>query len=398
MSQKHKSGGLTADEKSIAKALLNKRWRNQDIQALINSGGRKTTVNSGRVTGVKQDKAVEPASDQEVEAYIARKQSYDSATGLNAYDDERLVRAREAMILAVQVFNGPGFLFKTELFAVLANIAWTYLLHEHYARRKIKIIDVDGRSLLLSTMIERADCPLTSGMKRNLKSIKAIRDEVEHLVLKRGDIKWSALFQACCLNFDTMLRKLFGDRVSLQGHLSFALQFAKMDLEQLVEMQKHNLSPDVEALDARLKEGLTEADLADLEYQFRVVYTFDNATKANSHIQFLQPGSEQGTEIRNVLLKYKIADEEYPHKPGRVVELVAAKTGIKFTTNNHVQAWHLYKARPNSGSKQPANTNKEYCIYHAAHKDYTYSDKWIDFLDKAVRNEEEFAKVKAVKP
>lgn len=397
MSVKHKGGGLTPEERRVAKALLVKGWRNQDIQALINSGGRAATVNSGRVTGVKQDKAADPASDAEVDAYIARKRSYDPVTGLNAYDDERLVRAREAMILAVQVFNGPTFVFKTELFVVLANIAWTYLLHEYYTRRKLKIIDADGRSLLLSNMIERADCPLTQGMKRNLKAIKLIRDEVEHLLLRKGDSRWCALFQACCLNFDTMLKKLFGERVSLQSQLSFALQFVKPDFDQLVEMQKHNIPAEIDALDARLKEGLSEADLEDLEYQFRVIYTFDNATKATSHIQFLQPSSEQAAEVRNVLLKYKIADDAYPYKPLKVVKLVAAKSGIKITSSNHTQAWHLYNARPATGSKQPANTNKEFCIYHAAHGDYTYSDKWVEFLADKVRSKDELARIKALK-
>jgi hypothetical protein len=397
MVQKHKSGSLTAEERKVVKALLDKRWRNQDIQALINSGGRESTVNSARVTGVKQDRNILAASQEEVDAYVARKQAFDPATGLNAIDDERLVRAREAMILAVQVFNGPNFLFKTELFAVLANIAWTYLLHEYYLRTKIKILDADGRSLLLSNMLDRADCPLSAGMKRNLQAIKKIRDEVEHLLLKRGDQRWGALFQACCLNFDAMLRKFFGNKVSLQRELSFALQFAKLDFEQIIETQKHDIPPEVDALDARLREGLSEADLADLEYQFKVIYTFDNATKASSHIQFLQPGSEQAAAIRNVLLKYKLADEDYPHRPSKVVELVSAKAGVQFTSNNHVQAWRLFSTRPKTRSKQPANTNKEYCIYHSAHRDYTYSDKWIDFLTGVVGNEVEFAKVKAVK-
>ncbi|HSZ74118.1 MAG TPA: DUF3644 domain-containing protein [Rhizomicrobium sp.] len=397
MAQHNKGGGLTVEERRIVKALLAKRWRNQDIQALINSGGRKATVNSGRITGVKQDKIVAPASDGEVEIFISRKQLYDPATGLNAHDDERLVRAREAMILAVQVFNGPSFLFKTELFAVLANIAWTYLLHEYYSRKKTNIIGADGKSLALSNMIDRPDCPLSAGMKRNLHSIKKIRDEVEHLLLKRNDSKWCALFQACCLNFDATLRKLFGDKVSLQRELSFALQFAKLDFEQIIEAQKHDVSPEIDALDARLREGLSEEDLGDLEYQFRVVYTFDNATKASAHIQFIQPDSDQADAIRNVLLKYKLADEAYPYKPTRVVELVAAKSGKKFTSNNHAQAWHLYKARPKAGTKQPGNTNREYCIYHAVHRDYTYSDKWVQFLAATIVDDAEFAKIKAVK-
>ena len=32
------------------------------------------------------------------------------------------------------------------------------------------------------------------------------------------------------------------------------------------------------------------------------------------------------------------------------------------------------------GSKSADKTNREYCIYHPAHKDYTYNDKWINLL------------------
>jgi len=393
----HKDGGLNAAEKKIVKALLSRNWRNQDIQALINSGGRKATINSGRVTGVKQDNTISPASDAEVEAFIQRKKAFDPSTGLNLFEDERLIRSREAMILAVQVFNGPGFLFKTELFTVQAVIAWTYMLHEYYHRKGIKLIGKDGRSLLLSQMIERSDCPLSDGAKRNLRTIKKLRDDVEHLLLGRSDFKWAPLFQACCLNFDAALRKLFGESVSLERELSFALQFARLDIEQVAVMQRYEVPEEIQALDARLREGMTDEQLADLEYQFRVVFTLDNATKSKAHFQFVEPNSKEGDEIRSVLLKYKIADELYPHKAGKVVSLVRRGAKKKITTHNHTQAWKYYKARPKSGAKDPENTIKDFCIYHPAHKDYTYSQKWVDHLIKCILDDNEFQKIKSVR-
>jgi hypothetical protein len=42
-------------------------------------------------------------------------------------------------------------------------------------------------------------------------------------------------------------------------------------------------------LDALLKKDMKEHELDDLEYQFRVVYTFDSASKGKAHIQFLSP-------------------------------------------------------------------------------------------------------------
>ena len=170
MVERKPEGALTKDEKRIVKALLNDGWRNQDIQALVNVG-RGATINSAALN------------------------------------------------------------FKTEIFSVLSNIAWTYLLHEHYSRKQIKIVQNDGRTLLLGQMLERQDCPLSEGVRSNLRAMKTIRDSVEHQVLGKADIKWFGLFQACCLNFDKALRDLFGERLTLANDLAFALQFTRMNVE-----------------------------------------------------------------------------------------------------------------------------------------------------------------------
>lgn len=396
MVARKKQGGLTEEEKPIVKALLAKGWRNQDIQALVNTG-REATINSGRITGAKQDAAIVAASDEEIEFFKIKKASFDPKTGLNLFDHERLIRSREAMILAVQVFNSPALRFKSEVFTMLAHVAWTYLLHEHYERKKVKIVGKDGRSLLLSQMLDRQDCPLSKGMKDNLRTLKILRDDVEHKLLGRADTRWLGLFQACCLNFDKAICELFGSRLTLSHDLSFAIQFTKMNLEQLATLNRYEIPAHIDAIDARLTEGMTEAQIADLEYQFRVVYTLDAVTKSRAHFQFVLPESAEGKDIRNVLVQHKLADHLYPHKPGEVVSQVYQKTGKAFTAHNHTQAWRKFEVRPRKGATQPDNTKRDYCVYHAAHKDYTYSDQWIELLIAEVSDEQKFADLKAVK-
>jgi len=104
MVARKKDGALTDEEKPIVKALLADGWRNQDIQALVNTG-RQATINSARITEVKNDGTIVAANIEEIEFFKIRKDSYDPKTGLNLFDHERLIRAREAMVLAVQVFN-----------------------------------------------------------------------------------------------------------------------------------------------------------------------------------------------------------------------------------------------------------------------------------------------------
>ncbi|HZV06865.1 MAG TPA: DUF3644 domain-containing protein [Gemmataceae bacterium] len=393
---RNKAGTLTKEEVTIVKALLSKGWRNQDIQALVNIG-RAATINGARITEVKQNKVIAAASDAEMNFFIRKKRSFDPVTGLNFFDDERLIRAREAMALAVQIFNSPTLRFKTEVFSILVNVAWTYLLHEFYIRRKVKIIGEDGRTLLLSQMLKRQDCPLTAGMKKNLEAIKLIRDEVEHNLLGRSDLKWLSLFQASCLNFDKVIREQFGEALSLQNELAFALQFARLNVDQISDIQKYEIPGHIEALDARLREGMTEEEMSDLDYQFRVVYTLDSASKSRSHIQFINPNSDEAKEIQNVLMKYKSADELYPHKPGVVVALVAKRSGKRFNGHNHTQAWRKFKVRPRAGAAKPDATNKEYCIYHAAHKDYTYSERWVEFLVAQIATEEGYSGICSLK-
>jgi len=170
MKLRNPDGALTDVEKTIVKALLAEGWRNQDIQALVNVG-RDATVNSARVTEVKKNNDIKPASADAVDLFKAKKQSYDPRTGLNEFDHERLIRAREATILAVQIFNSASLCFKTEVYktevySVLVNIAWTYLLHQFYDGKKVAIIDEDGRALLLGQMLKRQDCPLVARHER----------------------------------------------------------------------------------------------------------------------------------------------------------------------------------------------------------------------------------------
>lgn len=387
---------LTNDEKRAVKALLAKGWRNQDIQALVNIG-RKATINSGRITGVKKNINQAAASDEEAALFELKKRSYDYRTGLNQYDDERLIRARESMILAVQVFNSASLKFKTEVFTVLANIAWTYILHEYYDRKNISIIDDDGRSLLLSKMIERSDCPLSEHVRHNLRAIKILRDKVEHLILERADLRWSPIFQACCLNFDKALCEFFGQKLTLSDELSLALQFTKKNIAQLSSIYKYEVPAHIAAIDAQIMEGMTAEQLNSIEFQFRVIYTLDSVSKTQAHLQFVSPGSAEGKEIHNVLSKKVAADDLYPHKPSVVVKHVKAKSGVCFTSNDHTKAWRLFKIRPKSGNAQPANTDKRYCIYHPAHKDYTYSDDWVGRLVKEIADAKNLSLIRSTK-
>ncbi len=57
---------------------------------------------------------------------------------VHSVSDELIHKSREAALAAVQIFNNPQITFKSEMFIVLMNIAWTYMLHAFYRKHGVE--------------------------------------------------------------------------------------------------------------------------------------------------------------------------------------------------------------------------------------------------------------------
>jgi len=290
------------------------------------------------------------------------------------------------MILAVQIFNSPSICFKAEVFTVLSNIAWTYLCHERLTQLKKKIATKEGRTLSLSEMWAKPELKLSPAIRANLSDIKELRDLSEHETLRRADHLWLGLFQANCLNFDTVITDWFGKELSLKEELSFSLQFSKADLEQLSTLNEFDVPEKIRAFNASLRAKHPLEILDNADYEFTVFYTLTGGSKSKSHIRFLSPETEEGKCISNVLIKLRPADDMYPFRAKAVAKEVQKLSKTKFSIYDHTQAVSRHKIRPPNGQPDEKKTNSRYCIYHKAHKDYTYSQEWINVLVSEIKD------------
>jgi hypothetical protein len=377
---------LTDHEKRVVKALTLGGERNQDIHLLVNIG-RNPSINFGRVSGAK-DWDIEPATEEEVARYRFEKSLVDLKTGLSPFADERLVRAREAMLVAVQTFNNPLLHFKPELFAVISNIAWTYLLHEYYERREVPILNEDGFTFALSQMLDREDCPLVLDVRKNLKAVKLIRDKAEHKLLNSLGRTFYPLFQANCLNFDSALIALFGPQVALGDSLTYSLQFSALSMEQISLIQRYDLNQEIETISQEIDRTLGIDGREGTSYQFKVNFSLQKSTKGEANFVFTR--TNPAAPVHNVLVEKVASDEIWPHKPAAVTRTVAERTGKRFTSHHHTLAWKRFRVRPQGGAEKPHACDRRYCTYHIAHGDYTYSNEWIELLVHLVADEEQF--------
>jgi len=401
MVKRSRKNKLETWEVALVKAMLDKGgYNDQDILAYFTRPSR--SINHARISEIRREekhKRIKPASDETLEEFLGNWPLIDSETGLHLYGDELLIKAREAMLLAVQAYNNPKSYFRSEVFIVTAIIAWTYLMHAYYKSEGVDYRyyknKADGTREVAKTKhgaekywelgecLKGAKCPLDEGTVRNLEFLIRIRHEIEHRMTKRIDCALSAKLQACCLNFNRCMKALFGGEYGLEGELTFALQFTGIDTDQKkVLMGQDDLPAHVEAMRASFEDALTADQYRDPSYAYRVLFVPKNVSKkaqADQVIEFVKSGSEEADEINKVYLK---ETEKTKYKPAMIVEKIREEGYPNFSMHSHTTLWQQLDA------KDPA---KGYGVTMSDGQWYWY-ERWLERVrEHCQENEQEYA-------
>ncbi len=361
MAVRKRGNGLEKWEVALIKAMISRgSWANdQDILAYFTRPTR--SVNHRAIREIKRGErhsSTKAASDDVLDEFLAVWPDLDPHTGLSIRGDELLIKAREAMISAVHLFNSVGLTFRAELFVVTAIIAWTYLLHSWFKREGVdyRYRNSDGTVRKtkqgedcfwdLGKCLRFSKCPIPSGAIANLEFLIALRHEIEHRSTNRIDEAVSAKLQACCINFNEAIKSLFGGHFSLEKRLPIALQFVTFSVDQRELLKKaSDLPSHVETMMEEFHSKLSEAEQADPRFAYRVAFVpkvGSKATNADLAIEFIKEGSEESGEINRVLLK-EIEKKRYT--PSQIVAMMNKEGYRKFKLSHHTELWQSLDAK-----------------------------------------------------
>lgn len=303
---------------------------------------------------------------------------------------ELLKKSREAALAAVQIFNNPNITFKSESYVVLMIIAWTYLLHAYFRGKRIEYRHCrqDGsRRIFIKTKhgafkyweLERCVSdpmsPIDHDTANNLRFLVGLRHEIEHRMTTRIDDCLSARFQACCLNYNEYLKKLFGIDKGIDRHLSFSLQFSGISVEQKDLLEEHvNLPAHIRGYILGFDNQLTEEEFNSPSFAYRVIFVPKMANskgQADRVIEFIRSDSPLAEALNRDYAFIK-ETEKKKFLPHQVVKLMKNEGYAKFSQHFHTQLWKSLEA------KDPA---KGYGTVVAG-KTWHWYEKWIDTVRK----------------
>jgi len=347
------------------------------------------------------------------------KNSQDPFKPVLDFEVERLVvKARESALLALDIYNRPVTLFRSEGFIVMMIIAWTALLHAIFQKKGIKytwvkedgsdeIIDGDLKAWEIIKCVKEFYGADNNAIRKNLEFIIGLRNKIEHRYVPAIDNHIGGECQSLLLNFDELLSCEFGNYFALKESMTFPLQTSNIREEGKMEVIKRFQGKYYEELKEYIetyRDALSEATYNDPKFSFRVYLIpkiGNHKSSSDLAFEFIKydPNNKDDLDAykRDIALikeRTKIVQvaNQGKFKPKTIVSIVKDKIGKPFTTTKHTQAYKYYKVRPDHD-----NCKTQYCQYDEPHKDYVYTQEWVDFLVEKLQDEEEYQKVIAYK-
>lgn len=276
---------------------------------------------------------------------------------------ELVEKSREAALAAVQIFNNPQVTFKSEIFIVLMNIAWTYLLHAYYRKKGIeyRYFELKGKYRHfdhtkagaykyweLERCLNDKNSPVDKDSANNLGFLIGIRHEIEHQMTTRIDASLSAKFQACCLNYNDYVKKLFGNELGIDKHLAFSLQFSSISREQADTLAAASSLPShIKTFVEGFEGKLSEEEFNSPKFAYRVLFVAKTANRkgqADQVVEFVKSDSELAKQVNATYVITKEAERQ-KYRPGKIVAMMQKEGFKRFNMHEHTEFWKAEDAK-----------------------------------------------------
>ncbi len=253
-----------------------------------------------------------------------------------------MIKAREAALAAVQHYNNPTTVFRSDNYIVLMTIAFTSLFQSVFERDGVDYTVYDrktgnaktvaGGKPMLWDVIQSAkhyeEVP-NSPVVENIGFLRRIRNEIEHRGFRITgiDVDLCGHCQAMLMNFESILVNEFTPYYSLKTSLALPLHLSGDRPAQTVESTRDVHRKEYEELKSVMNQfhaNLEDDVLSDPSFCFRVWLIPKSANRAKSSdmsIEFVRVDDctpEQREQLENAIVAFKpyaqVVDlrEQYP--------------------------------------------------------------------------------------
>lgn len=304
--------------------------------------------------------------------------------------DKKLIeKAKEAFVMAIEIYNKPTIKYRVEGFSFFICNAWELMLKAYLIKRdgsqSIYYKDNPDRTITLENCIRRIFTNEKDPLRKNLTKIIELRNTSTHFVTEEYEMIYIPLFQACILNFVEKMQKFHSvdmTKVIPQNFLTLAVSMKALEENEIRAKYPEEIANKIITTNQRLEPMIAENNQAFAIKIEHFHYLTKDKDKATSTV-YIDNNAEVGVKIIK-----EIKDPNNTHKYNmknaiKEISRRLASKKIDFKMNQYV--FNLFNKA--YGLKE----NEKYCYTHKqnANPSYTYSVWAIELILGEIENDPE---------
>lgn len=338
--------------------------------------------------------------------------------------------SRDEASLAVRLYNNPSEARSFEGFVVHMHLAWLYLLHAELTRdgvdyrywhqqgrsRRLERVDGEPKHWELAKCMRYRWPDEKDPIRANLMFFIGLRNKFEHRYTRQQEALTAVVggqVQALLLNYEEEVTSQFGVDLSLATRLRFPVFIGSFtdEGERTLRRLRARLPATLRTFISEYDAGLDDSITSDSRYELRLRVLQELAPKdpdalAVQFTRYDDLDDEQRAIIEAIGRKGHVVVRERPRgvvghglmKPTKAAQAVQDRIPFVFSRGHFTNAWKRLGVRPSGDSAHPEKTNEKYCFYDERHKDYGYTQAYVEKLVRECATEEGFREVLGAAP
>ncbi len=296
-------------------------------------------------------------------------------------------KAKEAFVLAIEIYNKPSIRYRLEGFSFFICNAWELMLKAHminkFGEDAIYFSDKPNRTISLERCVQKIFTNEKAPLRKNLEKVIELRNTSTHFITEEYEAVYIPLLQACVFNFvDKMM------------------EFHNVDMTQIIPENFITLSVRLKSLDETEIRGKYEKQVA--ERLISVNNSLQPLMEENNnafaikvdHYYYLTRKREQATEFYHiekeategvrVIKEMKNPNETHKYNAKACIKEInkrLLKNGIVMLFNGVPTKFNKYHFQ-NFVSYFGLKENERMCFTYqiSTQPQYSYSQQTIDFI------------------
>lgn len=301
---------------------------------------------------------------------------------------ELLERSRTNVALAIELFNRPTLPNRLDGFVLLFVAAWEQLLKaelDHASPGSIftgeKTRTGRDKTIGLQDCIERSFKP-GDVVRRNLETIRSLRDDAAHLLVRELQPIATRYFQAGVGNYVERFQSFTGEAplpVVGAGLLTLAMPYAAPDVVSLRERHGQATAREIDALVSVLEDEART--VADERFAIAVEYRLVLENSPGAAAIHLTKG-KAGQGVTGLIVEKPVdAERRYRFFPKELADELSRRTGRTWSLRD-VEAV-LFKER------LKASDNEHHHLFRKTGR-HAYSDACLELIERKFREDPDF--------